>query len=71
MNRPFFNLNCFSRERYSKLKWGYTTPPDKKLTNQEVTDFVQSIQPIILHSMYCKIGFTEMGMILQNLATLR
>jgi hypothetical protein len=54
-----------TRERYSKEKWGYRTPQDKKLTDQEVTDFVQCIQPIILHSMYCKVGFSEMGTILQ------
>ena len=32
---------------------------------------MKCIQPIILNSMYCKVGIAEMAVILQNLATLR
>lgn len=59
------------RERHAKHHWGYSAPPEKRLTNEAVTEFVQCLQPIILNSMYCKVGIAEMGVILQNLATLR
>ena len=59
------------RERYAKEKWGYIVPQEKKLTNEEVTAFVTSLQPILSHVVYNKAGFSEIASVLQNLATVR
>ncbi|XP_069464332.1 proteasome activator complex subunit 4 isoform X2 [Ambystoma mexicanum] len=59
------------RERYKKLTWLTPIPDSHKLTDQDVTDFVQSIiQPVLL-AMFSKIGSLEAAQALQNLALIR
>lgn len=59
------------RERYKKPTWLNTVPDSHKLTDQDITDFVESIkQPVVL-AMFSKIGSLEAAQALQNLALMR
>ncbi|MEE6474292.1 hypothetical protein FKM82_010338 [Ascaphus truei] len=59
------------RERYKKLSWLTPVPDSHKLTDQDVTDFVESIiQPVLL-AMFSKTGSLEAAQALQNLALMR
>ncbi|XP_062911944.1 proteasome activator complex subunit 4-like isoform X1 [Mobula hypostoma] len=59
------------RERYKKTTWLNTVPDSHKLTEQDITDFVESIkQPVVL-AMFSKIGSLEAAQALQNLALMR
>jgi hypothetical protein len=59
------------RERHKPPKWGYVTPKSQCLSNQDITDFVESVKPVALHAMWSKLGFLDAGVTLQVLATLR
>ncbi|XP_065785365.1 proteasome activator complex subunit 4 isoform X1 [Muntiacus reevesi] len=59
------------RERYKKPSWLTPVPDSHKLTDQDVTDFVQCIiQPVLL-AMFSKTGSLEAAQALQNLALMR
>uniref|UniRef100_A0A8C3XZU5 Proteasome activator subunit 4 n=1 Tax=Catharus ustulatus TaxID=91951 RepID=A0A8C3XZU5_CATUS len=59
------------RERYKKATWLTPVPESHKLTDQDVTDFVQCIiQPVLL-AMFSKTGSLEAAQALQNLALMR
>lgn len=46
------------KERYRRKKiWGYNLPEDKKITDDQITKFVQSIMPVALNGMYFKVSF--------------
>ncbi len=61
----------FRRERFAKERWGCVVPEEHKLTDEDVTVFVDTLKPIALQAMYSKTGMTEAGAALQHLATLR
>ncbi|XP_077341678.1 proteasome activator complex subunit 4 [Lithobates pipiens] len=59
------------RERYKKPSWLTPVPECHKLSDQDVTDFVESIiQPVLL-AMFSKTGSLEAAQALQNLALMR
>ncbi|XP_053568667.1 proteasome activator complex subunit 4 [Bombina bombina] len=59
------------RERYKKPSWLTKVPDSHKLSDQDVTDFVESIiQPVLL-AMFSKTGSLEAAQALQNLALMR
>ncbi|XP_069787517.1 proteasome activator complex subunit 4-like isoform X1 [Narcine bancroftii] len=59
------------RERYKKESWLNTIPDTHKLSDQDITDFVESIkQPVVL-AMFSKTGSLEAAQALQNLALMR
>uniref|UniRef100_A0A8B9T6E1 Proteasome activator subunit 4 n=1 Tax=Anas platyrhynchos TaxID=8839 RepID=A0A8B9T6E1_ANAPL len=59
------------RERYKKTTWLTPVPDSHKLTDQDVTDFVECIiQPVLL-AMFSKTGSLEAAQALQNLALMR
>ncbi|XP_062464948.1 proteasome activator complex subunit 4 isoform X1 [Pezoporus occidentalis] len=59
------------RERYKKMTWLTPVPESHKLTDQDVTDFVECIiQPVLL-AMFSKTGSLEAAQALQNLALMR
>jgi hypothetical protein len=66
---------CFisrvQKERHKRPVWGYVTPKSQCLTNQDITDFVESVKPVALHAMWSKLSFLDAGVTLQVLATLR
>ncbi|OXB54978.1 hypothetical protein ASZ78_003090 [Callipepla squamata] len=59
------------RERYKKPTWLTPVPDSHKLTDQDITDFVECIiQPVLL-AMFSKTGSLEAAQALQNLALMR
>ncbi|XP_063300040.1 proteasome activator complex subunit 4 [Pelobates fuscus] len=59
------------RERYKKPSWLTPVPDSHKLSDQDVTDFVESIiQPVLL-AMFSKTGSGDAAQALQNLALMR
>ena len=59
------------RERYRKPVWGYIPAKEHCLSDEDITDFVETIKPAALQSMWSKYGFLDAGFTLQNLAVLR
>ena len=59
------------KERYKKPRWGYQPPKEHTLSDQDITEFVTSLKPVVLHAMFSKWGMLEAGSTLQSLATLR
>ncbi len=59
------------RERHAKERWGFSVPPERRLTDADVAAFVETIKPIALQSVYSKTGLQEAGTALQHLATLK
>ncbi len=64
-------IKRLNRERFAKERWGFVVPSQHKLTEDEVTAFVDTVKPIALQSMYSKSGMIEAGASLAYLATLR
>ncbi|TKS85439.1 Proteasome activator complex subunit 4A [Collichthys lucidus] len=59
------------RERYRKPTWLTPIPDSHKLTEEDITDFVESmIQPVLL-AMFSKTGSLDAAQALQNLALMR
>lgn len=59
------------RERYKKMSWLNPVPDSHKLTDQDITEFVECIiQPVLL-AMFSKTGSLEAAQALQNLALMR
>uniref|UniRef100_A0A667ZTN8 Proteasome activator subunit 4 n=1 Tax=Myripristis murdjan TaxID=586833 RepID=A0A667ZTN8_9TELE len=59
------------RERYRKPTWLTPIPDSHKLTEQDVTDFVQSMMQPVLLAMFSKTGSLDAAQALQNLALMR
>ncbi|XP_044145613.1 proteasome activator complex subunit 4 isoform X2 [Bufo gargarizans] len=59
------------RERYKKPSWLTSVPDSHKLSDQDVTDFVQSVMQPVLLAMFSKTGSLEAAQALQNLALMR
>ena len=59
------------RERYKKPVWGFVPSKEQSLSDIDITDFVKSLKPIVLHAMWSKWGFLDAGASLADLATLR
>ncbi|KAG8123071.1 hypothetical protein E2320_018500 [Naja naja] len=59
------------RERYKKTSWLTPVPDSHKLSDQDITEFVECIiQPVLL-AMFSKTGSLEAAQALQNLALMR
>jgi proteasome activator subunit 4 len=61
----------YYRERYKKLTWETPVPDGHRLTEEDITNFVESIKPVAMQAMFSKMGFVEVNQALQHLATLR
>lgn len=59
------------RERYKKPCWITPVPDSHKLTDQDVTDFVESMKQPVLMAMFSKTGSMDAAQALQNLALMR
>nr|CAD7597822.1 unnamed protein product [Timema genevievae] len=57
-------------ERYKKT-WETQVPDSHKLTEEDITSFVESVQPVAMQAMFSKLGATDVIHALQHLATLR
>ncbi|XP_061414922.1 proteasome activator complex subunit 4 isoform X2 [Lethenteron reissneri] len=58
-------------ERYRKPSWQTPVPPSHKLTEDDVTAFVESLMQPVLLAMFSKIGSLDAAQALQNLALVR
>ncbi|XP_065305913.2 proteasome activator complex subunit 4A-like [Dermacentor albipictus] len=59
------------KERYRPPTWEPIPPESHRLTDAEVTSFVESVQPVVLLSMFSKGGSSGAAVALQDLALLR
>lgn len=59
------------RERYKKPCWISPVPPSHRLTDQDVTEFVESMKQPVLMAMFSKTGSMDAAQALQNLALMR
>ncbi|CAD5119000.1 DgyrCDS7656 [Dimorphilus gyrociliatus] len=59
------------RERYKKSDWTMYTKESAKLTDEEITEFVNILKPIVLQAIFSKFGIIETTGCLQHLAKLR
>ncbi|MGH0134628.1 UNVERIFIED_CONTAM: hypothetical protein FKN15_023543 [Acipenser sinensis] len=59
------------RERYKKQTWLTPVPDSHKLTDQDITDFVESMKQPVLLAMFSKTGSLDAAQALQNLALMR
>ncbi|KAK8767206.1 hypothetical protein V5799_006012 [Amblyomma americanum] len=59
------------RERHKPPSWEPVPPESHRLTDAEVTTFVESVQPVVLLSMFSKGGSSGAAVALQDLSLLR
>ncbi|KAJ7987499.1 hypothetical protein DPEC_G00327130 [Dallia pectoralis] len=59
------------RERYRKPTWLTPVPDSHKLTEEDITAFVESMMQPVLLAMFSKTGSLEAAQALQNLALMR
>uniref|UniRef100_A0A3B4B7D3 Proteasome activator Blm10 middle HEAT repeats region domain-containing protein n=1 Tax=Periophthalmus magnuspinnatus TaxID=409849 RepID=A0A3B4B7D3_9GOBI len=59
------------RERYRKPTWLTPVPDSHKLTEQDITEFVNSMMEPVLLAMFSKTGSLDAAKALQNLALMR
>ena len=66
-------VDCFikrvHRERHRKPSWGYRAPASAQLTDEDITEFVVSVKPVVFQAMWLRC--LDVGTVLQSLATLR
>lgn len=53
------------------MRWGVGIDACHKLTDDDVTTFVETLKPVAMHAIYAKVNTMDVGLILQQLATLR
>lgn len=59
------------RERYQKPTWENQVPPSHKMTEEDITRFVESMKPIISVSMFSKYGSHDSAIALRHLSNMR
>lgn len=59
------------RERYKKTCWQTAIPDNEKLSEDDITKFVESMRPVIFVSMFSKYGSHDSAVALRHLANLR
>ncbi|XP_023231412.1 proteasome activator complex subunit 4-like [Centruroides sculpturatus] len=67
---PTALVKRLNRERYRQHTWETPIPDSCKLTDKEVTEFVKSMNHVVLLSMFSKGGSTDCALALQNLSIL-
>lgn len=70
-NLPKMFVKRLRRERYKEMKWLIPVPEAYKLTDAQVTDFVESLKSSVFVAMFSKFGSHDASMALRSLATLR
>ncbi len=59
------------RERYKKPSWETPIPQKFRLTEDHILKFVECLKPVVLLSMFNKMGSFEAATCLQQLAQLK
>lgn len=72
---PFVSYACYNsyffRERYKKQSWQTPIEDKDKLTEDDITKFVESMKPVIFVSMFSKYGSQDSAIALRHLSNLR
>jgi proteasome activator subunit 4 len=63
-------LMILNRERYKK-SWEPPVPVGYRLSDQDITDFVNGMTTVAYQAMFSKVLVTESAAAIQNLAVLR
>lgn len=72
ITRGKFILFVFNyRERYKKPSWEMTIPENFRLSDDRIMKFVECLKPVVLLSMFNKLGSFQAATCLQQLALLR
>ena len=59
------------RERYQKPSWVHPIPDSHKLSDADITAFVECLKPSVFLAMYSKIGSLEAASALKHMAHVR
>ncbi|GFN96540.1 proteasome activator complex subunit 4 [Plakobranchus ocellatus] len=70
-NLPKSLVKRLRREHYKECKWLTAIPHPYKLTDAQVTEFVESVKPSVFVAIFSKMGSQDSSMGLRHLATLR
>ncbi|XP_059159046.1 proteasome activator complex subunit 4B-like [Physella acuta] len=70
-NLPKMFVKRLRRERYKQMKWLTPVPDEFKLSDKQVTEFVESLKSSVFVAMFSKFGSHDASMALRSLATLR
>uniref|UniRef100_A0AAR2JD79 Proteasome activator Blm10 mid region domain-containing protein n=1 Tax=Pygocentrus nattereri TaxID=42514 RepID=A0AAR2JD79_PYGNA len=68
---PASMVRRLHRERYKKPCWITPVPASHRLTDQDITDFVESMKQPVLLAVFSKTGSMDAAQALQNLALMR
>ncbi|VDI21300.1 proteasome activator subunit 4 [Mytilus galloprovincialis] len=68
---PKLLVKRLHRERYKKSSWHTPIPENEKLTEDDITKFVESMRPVICVSMFSKYGSQDSAIALRHLSNLR
>ncbi|XP_052767290.1 proteasome activator complex subunit 4A-like [Mya arenaria] len=71
MNFPKIFIRRVNRERYREATWMKVIPESHKLTDAEITRFVESMKSTVLMSMFSKYGSQDSAVALRHLSTMR
>ena len=66
-----FLFRVICRERYKKPTWETPIPPQFQLSDDHILKFVECLKPVVLLSMFNKLGSFEAATCLQQLAQLK
>ena len=61
----------FIRERFPKNSWETAIPVEAKLTDEELTAFVECLKPAVMLAVFNKSGSFDAAGALQNLALIK
>ncbi len=62
--------HLFCRERHKKT-WVSPIPESHKLTDSEITEFVESMKPVVFLAMFSKTGSYDSAVAIDQLAQMR
>lgn len=67
-----FWINPFIfREKFSKQTWETPVPADKMLTDDDISQFVESLKPPVMLAIFNKFGSFDAANSLQHLAMMK
>lgn len=68
---PKIFIKRLHRERVALKSWKTPIPDSHKLTDEDVTRFVKSMQPVVFMAMFSKFGSHDASVALKHLASMR
>lgn len=68
---PLYFIQRLHKERYKKLTWETPVPESHKLTEDDITRFVECMKPVVMTAMFTRLDSSDVSQAMQHLATLR